>query len=901
VGTRLATALSIVLLCGPASIAAAHGFGQRYDLPVPLWLYVVGAAVAVAGSFLVIGLFVRDTPLRHPPPRFNLLHCALGRLLAHPVCLFMLQLLSVLLLVMLVLTGCLGNQHPMQNLAPTLVWVIWWVGVAYVSALLGNLWAVLNPWQALFAWTEVLYRRIKPGGVLAWRLPYPKAWGIWPGVMLFLAFAWVELIFDGAAVPVNLALLALGYTGLTWVGMWIFGPEVWLRYGEAFTLAFGLLARFAPTEVRVIQPEVCRTCSLDCQDQDGECINCYACFQRAAAHQREWNIRPFAAGLLRHETASISEMAFVLLVLATVTFDGIRATPLWVRCEHALAAFLPPVVTRTLGLAVLPVLFLGMYAIFCRIMVVASGIQRSTAIVARRFIYTLVPIALAYHIAHYLSFLLMQGQFIIPLLSDPFGFGWDLFGTASYRPNLGLVGARFAWFTAVTAIVVGHILAVYLAHRVALHTWRTQRSAVRSQYPMVALMLGYTMLSLWLLAQPIVEHGESAARMATASPAGDLEVPADAFVPEPDSGNLREVGPGRTAAMQIIYQVLTSAFHDGTHMTTADLLYPYIFAYRWSTPARAPVRMYDPYVARATATLRAGLVGLKVLRVERSEQGIGDFKLVRETPVIAVYMNTHVETQHAAVLAPPWSSLPWHLMVLMEEAVQRGWAAFSVEAAQHNGVKWLDLVRDPQLQGPMAELVEAWARQGYVPEPLQHFVTADEARQRWLALRTFAQTHGHFLVTNGPYRLSHWSDEAVVFQVFRDPSYPLGVGSYDHYALPHRAYITQITAREHGLEVQVDVERVERFQRTYDIVREPLRAAADAGKKGEIPLCRYVVLSPAGSVVGTGTATYAGKGLFRVELPQGLTSGLYTVLIAMYLNENYVNPEIRMVPFHVTR
>src|SRR5262249_54947306 len=462
----------------------------------------------------------------------------------------------------------------------------------------GIFWAILNPWQVLFAWAEALYRRLKPGWVLAWRLPYPRAWGVWPGVMLFLVFAWVELIFDGAAVPANLALLALGYTGLTWAGMWVFGPQVWLRYGEAFSLAFGLLARFAPTEVRVIQPEVCQTCSVDCRDQDGECINCYACFQQAEAERREWNVRPFAAGLLRHETVSISEMVFMLLVLATVTFDGVRATPLWVRCEQALAAFMPPAVIWTLGLAVLPGLFLGIYATFCRVMVVASGIQHSPAAVAHRFIYTLVPIALAYHIAHYLSFLLIQGQFIIPLLSDPFGFGWDLFGTASYRPNLSLVGARFAWFTAVTAIVAGHILAVYLAHRVALRTWRTRRPALRSQYPMVVLMLGYTMMSLWLLAQPIVEHRESTAHTATASPTSNIEVPADAFVPAPDSGHLHEVGPGRTAAMQLTYRVLTSAFHDGTHMTMADLLYPYIFAYRWSAPARTGTHRYDPYIDR---------------------------------------------------------------------------------------------------------------------------------------------------------------------------------------------------------------------------------------------------------------------------------------------------------------
>src|SRR5205823_8647408 len=107
--------------------------------------------------------------------------------------------------------------------------------------------------------------------------------------------------------------------------------------------------------------------------------------------------------------------------------------------------------------------------------------------------------------------------------------------------------------------------------------------------------------------------------------------------------------------------------------------------------------------------------------------------------------------------------------------------------------------------------------------------------------------------------------------------------------------------REYGLEVQAEVERVVRFQGTYEIVREPLRAAADAGKKGEIPLCRCVVLNSAGAVVGTGTATYTGNGLFRVELPRDLVPGLYTVLIALYLNENYVNPDIKMVPYRVSQ
>jgi hypothetical protein len=177
---------------------------------------------------------------------------------------------------------------------------------------------------------------------------------------LFLAFAWVELVFQGAAVPANLAVMALVYSGITWTGMFLFGKDIWLRYGEAFSLAFGLLARFAPTEVRAIDPRLCQTCDLACQDRDGACIDCYACFARATAAQREWNLRPYAVGLVRNQGVSVSEMVFVLLLLATVTFDGFLATPVWTEIRAALLGVLPDLgearrlVTRTLGLLVFP-------------------------------------------------------------------------------------------------------------------------------------------------------------------------------------------------------------------------------------------------------------------------------------------------------------------------------------------------------------------------------------------------------------------------------------------------------------------------------------------------------------------------------------------------------------------
>jgi hypothetical protein len=117
----------------------------------------------------------------------------------------------------------------------------------------------------------------------------------------------------------------------------------------------------------------------------------------------------------------------------------------------------------------------------------------------------LIPIALAYHLSHYLSYLLIQGQLLITLVSDPFGYGWDLFGTATFKPNIAIVNAKFAWVVSVAAIVLGHIIAVYISHVTAVRQLKDRRSALRSQYPMLVLMIAYTMTSLWILAQPITE------------------------------------------------------------------------------------------------------------------------------------------------------------------------------------------------------------------------------------------------------------------------------------------------------------------------------------------------------------------------------------------------------------
>jgi hypothetical protein len=245
-------------------------------------------------------------------------------------------------------------------------------------------------------------------------------------------------------------------------------------------------------------------------------VNCYECFERAATPEREWNLRPPAAGLLDPRPVSTSAAALVIIMLATVTFDGMRETPLWAGLLARLTAPGEPIpdavwsAAATAGLLATPCAFaLVILAASAWMAWLARGDARpaSAGELARLFVPTLLPIAFAYYVAHYLSYLLVAGQVVIPLASDPLGRGWNLLGTAHYRIDAGIVGARFAWYASVGVIVAGHVLAMYVAHRLALARFSGPRAARRSQYPLATLMVAYTMVSLWILAQPIVETG----------------------------------------------------------------------------------------------------------------------------------------------------------------------------------------------------------------------------------------------------------------------------------------------------------------------------------------------------------------------------------------------------------
>lgn len=494
-------------------VARAHGFAVRYDLPLPLSFFLVGAGAVVALSFLLLVLFAGN----HAPQADGLpaqrMSRRLGRFLSHAWVACALRGLSAALYLLIVAAALFGSENPFKNISTTFVWVIWWVGMMFVNTFVGDLWGLINPWDALFRFAEKMLHAMKPGARLSLGRPYSERLGVWPAVILFMVFAWLELIWGEGEDPRKLACVIIGYSRFTWTAMLVFGRSVWLVHGEVFTVVFSTFTRFAPVAFCRSGMGAAACCPHGMDVMNGVCIGCATCFEASPLAERAIALRWPGAGLLTHSSVSASLLALILTLLATVTFDGLFATPPWTTIYEFFIAmsshapWLPDglkfYVFATLVFLLMPLVFAAAFLACCRGMAMLSG-AAATLIVARNFVLTLLPIAIAYHFAHYLLYLLLTGQYIIPAMSDPFGFGWNIFGTAGFKPDIGLVGARFAWYTGVIAIVTGHVIAVYLAHRTALRVFSGRQRMLACQLPMLVLMVAYTIISLWIIAQPAV-------------------------------------------------------------------------------------------------------------------------------------------------------------------------------------------------------------------------------------------------------------------------------------------------------------------------------------------------------------------------------------------------------------
>ncbi len=484
---RLAHAAGILLVCAPAMVSA-HSFGRVYNLPVPFWLYAWGAAAALVASFLVVAYFVTAHPQEgSEAPRdlsgsFWLLWARRLQLIN------VLKVISVSGLFLCMLTGWIGSKNPYANFNMTFFWVVFVLGFTYFTAAAGDLYSAINPWRVIAATLGRLSRRYVSGII-----SYPTWLGHWPALMFYMAFIWLELF--GPSGPSSLAMLLASYSVINLLGVGLVGMRDWFRYCEFFGVFLRLIAGMAPVDYEPAS--------------DGK------------TNSRLILRRPFS-GLLAHKAESMGILVFVLFMLSSTAFDGLRETLIWkqlfwVDLYHAglkewvghnpLAAF--PAMTRlftiwqSFWLLLSPVIYLAVYMLFVALAKWMTRSGLSIRQLALEFALPLLPIALVYNITHYYTLVQTQGFKIVSLVSDPFGWGWNLFGTADWLQFTVIPEPGTVWHVQVFLIVLGHIISVYLSHRVALRLFPGRWLALVSQLPMLVLMVVFTTAGLWILSQPM--------------------------------------------------------------------------------------------------------------------------------------------------------------------------------------------------------------------------------------------------------------------------------------------------------------------------------------------------------------------------------------------------------------
>jgi hypothetical protein len=448
----------------------AHGIGGVRDLPVPETFFFTTAAVVLVVSFLVLGLLWKR-PLLERAAEGRLLPEPLGRVLFSTAVRVVLGTISVGLLALTIATGLFGISLDLLNFAPTFVYVIFWLGIPLLSVLFGNVWSVLSPWRAL---ADATVWALELGGREARPVLEPtERFGRYPAAFALLAFVTLELAYPDPSFPRTVGVAAAIYTYWALAGMAIYGRDTWTRCGEGFAVAFGLLARMAPF---------------------------------AASGGRVVVRWPFAglAGADRTRGA----LVFVAVLLGSTSFDGFSRTTLWQDLLGDVRAglvdqpgWLTDLATTLVNLLGLVVFVSAVVLTYAAATEAARRLVRAPRSLVPDFVLSLVPIAFAYLVAHYFSLFVIQGQFIWALISDPFGRGWDLFGTISFAPNLTIVSPEVVWYVQVIALTVGHVAGLAIAHDRAVALFENRGDALRSQYPMLALMILYTVGGLWLLSQ----------------------------------------------------------------------------------------------------------------------------------------------------------------------------------------------------------------------------------------------------------------------------------------------------------------------------------------------------------------------------------------------------------------
>ena len=478
--------VALLLACG-AGGALAHSFAAPYVMPVPFSMYAFGTGAALVLSFVVVGLFA-TIPVQ-VEPRGGRLPVAVPEERSATVTPTLGSVASAVLLLLCIVTGFLGTQNLYANFNMTFFWIVFVLGVPYLTAIVGDFYAAVNPWRAIVDALERATARPFVGVV-----GNAERFGYWPALVLYVLFIWIELF--ARVTPRSLSTALAIYTLVNMAGAWLLGKAAWFRRGEFFGVALRLIGKMSPW-ARPWDPK-----------------------ERAARPvDRRWRM-PFS-GLLEERAQHMSLLVFVLFMLSSTAFDGLHGTQAWVALfwkglYPAIAPYLPQVGGKQyalsttlyywwqwLSLALSPLAYL---AVFAACVAAARWAARSTVPLRElmlQWAFALVPIAFVYHVTHYYTMLLTQGGQIVRLISDPFGKGWNLLGTARLQIDPFVVDVNVIWHTQVALILLGHIAGVYLAHVEALRTFASARRAALSQLPMLALMVVFTAFGLWILSLPL--------------------------------------------------------------------------------------------------------------------------------------------------------------------------------------------------------------------------------------------------------------------------------------------------------------------------------------------------------------------------------------------------------------
>ena len=441
----------------------AHGIGARGDLPVPFSLALVGAALALVVSFVVLAWSWR-TPHFENPESGRLLPAGAALLVDTPGFRLGLRALG---LVVTAYVGAAALLGPDLLVNPTfgVVYVLFWVGLVPLSVLFGPVWRLVNPLRTLHALLARALRMRPEEGLL----PLPAGLGYWPAAVGLFAFVWLELVVPGATTLAVVRLWFAIYAVVTLMAALVYGSR-WFDRGDPFEAYSTLFGHLSPLARR---------------PSDGRLV-----LRNPLAHLAQ--LQP-APGLV----------AVVAVLLGSTAYDGFSQSPAWVRLVQS--SPVPGVLAATTALTGFVLLT---YATFWLATAVAGGLAgvaggRSGGVAGARpaaeFAPSVIPIALGYFVAHYVTLLVLEGQKTFILLSDPLSNGANLLGLTGLTANPWFGNnPQLVALVKVTAVVVGHVLGVVAAHDRAVALF-PRRTALLGQLPLLVVMVGYTLGGLSLL------------------------------------------------------------------------------------------------------------------------------------------------------------------------------------------------------------------------------------------------------------------------------------------------------------------------------------------------------------------------------------------------------------------